>query len=116
MGISVIYNLLFLLTAFLCSEGLKSYKFNFAVIIIVVGVLQLVRIFGIPTQATNTLIMGSTDKFVMESEQFVYTVSMLVISAVCCIASGVIGIIRTNTLREFNGKIASGEVVLEYKD
>ena len=46
IGVSVIYNLLFLLTAFLSSEGLKGYKKSYAIIIIVIGALQLVRILG----------------------------------------------------------------------
>ena len=44
MGVSVVYNLLFLLSAFLSSEGLKSYKRSYAILITVVGALQLVRI------------------------------------------------------------------------
>ena len=115
IGISVVYNLLFLLTTFLSSEGLKSYKLNYAIIIIVVGVLQLVRILGIPMSASKAIVSG-TETFVMSSEQFGYVVTMLVLSSACCIASGVIGILRTRALRDINSKIASGEVKFEYNN
>ena len=115
IGVSVIYNLLFLLTVFLSSEGLKSYKLSFAWIIIVVGALQLVRIFGIPMDASRTLMPG-TETYVMDQGQFIYTVVMLVLSSVCCIASGVIGLIRTHALNDINAKIASGEVNFEYNN
>lgn len=48
IGVSVIYNLLFMLSVFLCAENLKNYKWKFSVAIIVIGVLQLVRLFIIP--------------------------------------------------------------------
>ena len=40
MGASVLYNLLFMLVVFLCSEGVKSYKSSFAWVLLVIGALQ----------------------------------------------------------------------------
>lgn len=115
IGVSVIYNLLFLLITFLSSEGLKGYKQSYAVIIIVLGALQIVRIFGIPMDASTTLMPG-TENYVMDQGQFLYTVTMLVLSAVSCVASGVIGLLRTHELNDINAKIASGEVKFEYNN
>ncbi len=115
IGISVVYNLLFLLIAFLSSEGLKGYKQSYAVIIIVLGALQIVRIFGIPMDASSTLMAG-TEKYAMDQSQFLYTVVMLVLSSASCIASGVIGLLRTRALNDINAKIASGEVKFEYNN
>ena len=56
IGFSVLYNLVFLLAAFLSSEGVKSYKLNYSWFIMVVGVLQFVRILGIPRMAHSTVI------------------------------------------------------------
>ena len=113
IGISVIYNLLFLLFVFLSSEGLKNYKLGYAIAIIGIGLMQLVRIFGIPLGALKeALDVGG--KTVMEQGQFNYVVTMLILSAACCVAAGVIGIVRSHALASHNKKIASGEVVLEY--
>ena len=113
IGVSVVYNLLFLLFAFLSSEGLKNYKLGYAIAIIGIGLMQLVRIFGIPLGALKEA-LDASGKTVMEQGQFNYVVTMLILSAVCCVAAGIIGIIRTLALESHNKKIASGEVVLEY--
>lgn len=55
IGVSVIYNLLFMLSVFLCAENLKNYKWKFSVVIIVIGVLQLVRLFIIPPIALEMI-------------------------------------------------------------
>lgn len=114
IGASVVYNLLFLLFTFLSSEGLKNYKLGYAIAVLGIGVMQIVRIFGIPLGASKQIIEG-TENVVMDHSQFTYVVIMLCLSAACCIAAGVIGLIRTHALEDHNKKIASGEVILEYK-
>lgn len=108
IGASVIYNLLFLLTAFLSSEGLKNYKMPYAIIITVIGALQLVRIFGFPLDASEAVAAGET---VMKTKQFVYTVTMLCLSSASAIASGIIGIIRTVTLEKHQKSIENNNIV-----
>ena len=103
MGVSVIYNLLFLLTVFLSSEGLKNYKMSYAIIITVVGALQIVRIFGYPMEGAKTML--DSGEYVMETKQVVYTVVMLSLSAAAAIASGVIGILRTLTLEKYKATL-----------
>ena len=59
MGASIIFNLLFLLMAFLASEGVKSRKTGFTIPLIVLGVLQVVRIFYLPALAhSSTVVMA----------------------------------------------------------
>lgn len=103
IGVSVVYNLLFLLAAFLSSEGLKNYKISYAVLIAVIGAIQIVRIFGFPLDGiTKTVADGAK---VMSTGQFVYVVCMLSLSALCAIASGVIGIVRTKELEAYKKSI-----------
>ena len=102
IGVSVVYNLLFLLTAFLSSEGLKNYKISYAVVIAVIGAMQIVRIFGFPLDGITTTV---GDVKVMGLGQFVYVVCMLSLSAACAIASGVIGIVRTRELEAYKKTI-----------
>ncbi len=107
IGISVVYNLLFLLTVFLCSEGVKNYSTVYSVILIVVGLLQIVRIFGFPVDANEAVmpLPGGDTEQVMKTGQFVYTVILLLLSAASCIAAGVIGYIRTSILNNYKKEI-----------
>ena len=106
IGASVVYNLLFLLCTFLSSEGVKSYKLSYAVLLIVVGALQLVRIFYIPLNAFLTEVtVGSEVVRAMGIGQFLYVSCCLSLSSLACIAGGVVGIIKTLTLQNYKKQI-----------
>ena len=64
IGGSIILNLLFMLAAFLSSEGVKNYKIGYAYVLACLGVLQIVRIFILPMQAhqAEVSIAGTTTK------------------------------------------------------
>ena len=94
IGFSIIYNLLFLLFAFLCSEGVKNYSKGYSIVISVMGLMQFVRIFGIPTSAYS-------EPDIMGDKQFLLICAYLIISASCCLASGIIGYIKHTTLEEY---------------
>ncbi len=102
IGFSVLYNLVFLLSAFLCSEGVKNYKIGYSWFIMVVGVLQFVRILGIPRMAHSTVLnLDGVDTIVMDDKQFAWVVICLVISGVACIASGIAGVYKATVLNNF---------------
>lgn len=106
IGLSVMYNLVFMLAAFLSSIGVKNYKINYSIVLIVIGALQVVRIFGIPMGAFNaTVTIGGEERRVMQEYQFIRTLVYLIGSAVLLIASGVIGIIRTKILANYKRQI-----------
>ena len=48
MGASILYNLIFLLAAFLSSEGIKNYKISYSYLMIALGIGQIIRIFIYP--------------------------------------------------------------------
>ena len=106
IGLSVIYNLVFMLAVFLSSIGVKNYKINYSIALIVVGALQIIRIFGIPMGALNTdvVINGETRKVMLEG-QFIRILGYLIGSSALLIASGVIGIIRTKILENYKRQI-----------
>ena len=54
IGASVVYNLLFLLTAFLASQGVKNRKSGYGLTLMVLGIMQIVRIFYLPAKAHAT--------------------------------------------------------------
>ena len=106
IGASIVYNLLFLLCTFLSSEGVKSYKLSYAILLIVVGTLQVVRIFYIPMNAHTTMVtVGTETMLAMSDGQFTRVVIYLILSAAACIAGGVIGIIKTLTLENYKKQI-----------
>ena len=55
IGASIIYNLLFMLTAFLASEGIKSRKGGYTPLLTVIGLMQFVRIFYLPAMASKAV-------------------------------------------------------------
>ena len=95
IGASIIYNLVFLLAAFLCSEGVKRYQTVYSWVMIVLGILQIVRIFIIPADAHRTLVNGEA---VMGNGQFIFTVICLALSAVCLFAGAVINLKKSRDL------------------
>ena len=101
-GLSVLTNLVFLLIAFLASEGLKNYKLSYAYIIIGIGIVQIARIFGIPTIAHSTKIaLAEEEVLVMDDAQFNYVLICLIISAVACFIAGFVGLYKTITLNNY---------------
>ena len=90
IGASIIFNLLFLLTAFLASEGVKNRKTGFTVPLMVLGLLQIIRIFYLPAKAhAATVVIAGVETLVMGNGQYLYTVACLAVSAVCCIFAAV---------------------------
>ena len=71
MGFSVVCNLLFLLFTFLCSEGIKNYKYSYSVGLIFLGSFQL------------------------------WACVFLALSALFCFASSIVGFIKTKTLKTY---------------
>jgi len=102
IGFSVIYNLLFMLFTFLSSEGVKAYDKKFSIVLMVLGALQIVRIFGIPWNAYYTFVkIGTNYVQAMGWYQFLLCIGCLVLSSASAIAAGVIGIIKTTKLRNY---------------
>lgn len=90
IGASVIYNLLFLLTTFLASQGVKSRKPDYCLTLIIVGLMQVVRVFYLPAKAHKAVVqVGEQQLRAMSDGQYIYVVGCLVASAVCCVVAAV---------------------------
>lgn len=101
IGASIVYNLVFMLAVFLSSEGVKNYKKNYSYVLAVVGVLQFVRIFIIPTRAHSaTILIGEEEIVVMQNGQFMWVTVCLVLSGVFLIASAAVNYIKCRELSE----------------
>ncbi|MBQ3842201.1 MAG: hypothetical protein II820_05890 [Ruminiclostridium sp.] len=107
IGVSILYNLIFMLIAFLSSEGVKNYKIGYAYAAIVLGIVQIGRIFVLPSQAhaAQNTVVGKEAETVMLDDQFGYVAICLCLSAALLICAGVIGIIKTTTLRNYQAEL-----------
>jgi len=102
IGFSVLYNLVFLLIAFLSSEGVKNYKGHYSWVIIGIGVLQFVRILGIPRMAHSTVLnLNGVDTMVMDNKQFAWVIICLVLSGIACIVSGIASAYKVTILNNY---------------
>ena len=101
IGASVVYNLLFLLTAFLASQGVKNRKNGYGLTLLVIGLLQVVRVFYLPAKAHVAEVeIGSEVVRVMTDGQYSYVVICLVASAVCCVVAAVSSYISNQQLAQ----------------
>lgn len=110
IGASIVYNLLFLLCVFLSSEGVKNYKIGYSYLLIAVGAMQIVRIFYIPMKAHATEVqIGLETLLAMDDAQFTRVIVYLTLSAAACIASGVIGIVKTTILQNYVAELQQAD-------
>jgi hypothetical protein len=99
MGASILYNLIFLLAAFLASEGVKNYNIRYAYLLFILGAGQLIRIFIYPMKAHDATVKIKDQAVqVMGDGQFMRVVLYLVLSAACCFAAGVVGASKSKAL------------------
>ena len=110
VGGSIVYNLLFMLMVFLASEGVKNYQKNFSWLLYVLGVLQIVRIFILPTQAHQAVVkIGSAETVVMQTPQYIRCIIYLAGSAACLIVSALINQRKSSELAKHTGMTGAGQ-------
>lgn len=102
IGASIIYNLLFMLIAFLCSEGVKSRKTGYTPILLAIGAMQFVRIFYLPARAHAAVVdVNGQLMAAMGDSQHLYVVVCLAVSGICCVTAAVTSFINNKTLSEY---------------
>ena len=102
IGASIIYNLVFLLTTFLCSEGVKNYRASYSWVMISLGIVQFVRIFILPMDAHSTVLNNAP---VMGDGQFIRVVIYLAASAVCLFASAIVNLKKSRALAKYTASL-----------
>ncbi len=118
MGVSIIYNLVFMLATFLASEGAKNYKPKFSLLLAALGIGQIIRIFLIPAMMHSVLvdeavpvleeeirlfgyhISATVDNVVMPTGQYVRVILYLLASAVCLLVSAVVNKRKSRALAD----------------
>jgi hypothetical protein len=112
IGVSIVYNLVFMLVAFLASEGVKNYKTGYGYLLLGLGAGQIARIFILPMMAAAALTKRSdpvlkkvVEVAVMEKSQFTWIVIFLSLSALCCIVAGLVSVIRSRKLAAYKATL-----------
>ncbi|MCR5732331.1 MAG: hypothetical protein K6G51_05285 [Sphaerochaetaceae bacterium] len=106
IGGSIVFNLLYLLAAFLCSEEVKQYHEKYCWFLLVLGLIQFVRIFIIPTQAHNAyVVIANVERQVMYDSQYFRCVIYLVISGVCAVLGALKGVKLSRTLKAYEATL-----------
>ena len=106
IGVSIVYNLVFLLAAFLASESVKNRKDGYTAIIVVLGIIQIARIFILPAKAhAATALVNGVEVAVMGNGQYMYVVGCLVASAVCCFVAAVTSAKNNKILADYMASI-----------
>ncbi len=129
IGGTIILNLLILLSVFLASEGVKAYNKKFCIVLLVVGIIQIARIFIYPldlirggetlfasTASESTVVLYHCRYFGVNLEMAevgAVLIVYLVLSAACLLASALIGYIRAVQLEKFNKELADGAYTVE---
>ena len=99
IGASIIYNLVFMLVAFLASEGVKSRRSGFTGILLFLGAMQFARIFYLPAKAHAAVVsISGQEVAVMGDGQYGFMVVCLAVSGVLCLAAAVTSSIQNRKL------------------
>lgn len=102
IGASVIYNLVFLLAAFLCSESVKARRTNMTGLLVVLSVMQFVRIGQIPARIKDAVVVvGEESKDVVSDGAYAFLVAMLVISGLCLALAAVSSLLNAYKLDKY---------------
>lgn len=101
-GVSIIYNLLFMLFVFLGSEAVKNYRKSFTLPLFGLGIIQIARIFILPYKAHNAYVkLSGVETAVMGNPQFIRCIVYLVISALCLCAAAYINLHKCRALEKY---------------
>ena len=102
MGASILYNLVFMLAAFLSSEGVKNYKPTFSYVMFVLAAIQIARIFIYPVKA-------HAQPGLMSDFQFIRLIAYLVGSALCLVAAALINLAKSRALATHTASLEAGK-------
>ena len=102
IGASVIYNLLFLLIAFLCSEGCKNRLSGYMPTLLFLGVMQFVRITQMPAKALKAvIIVGDTETSAITKGEYAYLITLLIVSGICLLVAAVTNTVNNKRLHDY---------------
>ena len=110
IGASIVYNLLFMLAAFLCEEGVKNYMPQYNPVLMLLATGQVLRIFILPMKAHKaTALINGVETQVMGNGQYFRVCAYLLISFACLAASAIINMKKCRELQEHLKSMEAGK-------
>lgn len=106
MGIDLLINVIFMLAAFSFSESTKSYNYKSGIYTIVLGVIEILRIFWIPLYYYNIYLYNFAEHeegsliYGLETNSFIACVILLIIAGLSLIFAGVICMEKSKKLQK----------------
>lgn len=102
IGASIIYNLVFMLVTFLCSQGVLSRNVRYVPAMIIVGVLQICRIFYLPKMFHDLVYtVGEQELRAMTDGKYTFCVVMLALSAACLLLGAMNSYVNCTKLESY---------------
>lgn len=112
LGIDLVINVVFMLAVFLLSEKSKAYNLKAGYVALVMGLIEIGRIFFIPLYYYNKhLEYLKTEEGIigLSNSQFYWCVGLMIAAAVCLFAAGVDTIIKSRRLTAHLANISGKE-------
>lgn len=101
VGISILYNLIFMLFVFLSAEEIKNYHRNFSIFLMIVGIAQIIRAFLYPLNALK--------EEAIVQKTFVFILIYCILSGLLLISGGIISFIKSSKLKKYIASKQGGE-------
>ena len=112
LGIDLVINVVFMLAVFLLSEKTKAYKIKAGYVAILMGLIEVGRIFFIPLYYYNKhLSFLETESGVvgLSEGQFIWCAALMILSGVCLVLAGIDTIYKSKRLSAHLARIEGKE-------
>lgn len=112
LGIDLVINVVFMLAVFLLSEKSKAYNLKAGYVALVMGLIEIGRIFFIPLYYHNKhLEYLKTEEGIigLSNSQFYWCVGLMIAAAVCLFVAGIVTIIKSKRLTAHLANISGKE-------
>lgn len=112
LGIDLVINVVFMLAVFLLLEKSKAYNLKAGYVALVMGLIEIGRIFFIPLYYHNKhLEYLKTEEGIigLSNGQFYWCVGLMIAAAVCLFVAGIVTIIKSKRLTAHLANISGKE-------
>lgn len=113
VGIKILLNIVLLLITFLANEKIKYYSKYYALLMIIVGVLVLLRLLYVPIQVFNGTVVLKTN--MNRVKIGFYLTTILILMSFCYCTSGIIGLNKHIRLERYKSSVDMKKVLDEYE-
>lgn len=96
LGADVIINIVFMLIVFLSSEKLKAYQMKWNIYVLLIGAVQILRVFFVPQHYKEIEMLTGTE--------YTLTVALILVSGILLLLAGINSSINLKILSRYGGR------------